>query len=145
MRQGARARKGAHRAARHRRPRPRRRGAARKPAMRLAAIARLVLVGAIAAAPTLVTSVRSPARDPAVTPLAAVMAHNNPSFAGIAAKFNFNVPSIIAPPPAAVNLPGPLGIPGVAMAAYRNAERVMAREMPGCGVSWNLLAGIGKI
>jgi len=29
--------------------------------------------------------------------------------------------------------------------AYRNAERVMARAMPGCGVSWNLLAGIGRI
>jgi hypothetical protein len=49
------------------------------------------------------------------------------------------------PPPAVVSLPGPLGIPALALTAYRNAERVMARAMPGCGVSWNLLAGIGRI
>ena len=33
----------------------------------------------------------------------------------------------------------------MALTAYRNAERVMAQAMPGCGVSWNLLAGIGRI
>jgi hypothetical protein len=29
--------------------------------------------------------------------------------------------------------------------AYQNAERMMAKATPGCGVSWNLLAGIGRI
>ena len=29
--------------------------------------------------------------------------------------------------------------------AYRNAERMMASAYPGCGISWNLLAGIGRI
>ena len=29
--------------------------------------------------------------------------------------------------------------------AYRNAETIMAAPTPGCGISWNLLAGIGRI
>ena len=44
-----------------------------------------------------------------------------------------------------VNAPGALGIPMIALTAYRNAEQRMAVEAPGCGVSWNLLAGIGRI
>ncbi|MEU7769687.1 lytic murein transglycosylase, partial [Nocardia sp. NPDC049190] len=40
---------------------------------------------------------------------------------------------------------GGLGIPEVVLAAYRNAELALASSMPGCGVSWNLLAGIGRI
>ena len=33
----------------------------------------------------------------------------------------------------------------MALSAYRNAERMMAAAYPRCGVSWNLLAGIGRI
>jgi hypothetical protein len=44
-----------------------------------------------------------------------------------------------------VNAPGALGIPTIALSAYRNAEMKMAAEAPGCGISWNLLAGIGRI
>ncbi len=33
----------------------------------------------------------------------------------------------------------------MALSAYRNAERMMATAYPACGVSWNLLAGIGRI
>ncbi|WP_028477234.1 lytic transglycosylase domain-containing protein [Nocardia sp. CNY236] len=40
---------------------------------------------------------------------------------------------------------GPLGIPGVADAAYRNAERILAEEDPACGMPWSLLAGIGRV
>ncbi|MFC8046903.1 lytic murein transglycosylase [Nocardia sp. NPDC057353] len=40
---------------------------------------------------------------------------------------------------------GLLGIPEVVLAAYRNAELALASAQPGCGVSWNLLAGIGRI
>jgi membrane-bound lytic murein transglycosylase B len=51
-----------------------------------------------------------------------------------------------APPPAAVvNSPSALGIPSMALAAYRNAEQKMAASDPDCGISWNLLAGIGRI
>ncbi|OBA63143.1 hypothetical protein A5647_06150, partial [Mycobacterium sp. 1100029.7] len=49
------------------------------------------------------------------------------------------------PPPMVVNAPGALGIPMMALTAYRNAEQKMAGSDPGCGVSWNLLAGIGRI
>jgi hypothetical protein len=49
------------------------------------------------------------------------------------------------PPPIVVSSPGALRIPAIALSAYRNAERMMAGAYPGCGVSWNLLAGIGRI
>jgi len=53
---------------------------------------------------------------------------------------------VSAPPPAiVVNSPGAMRIPAVALAAYRNAEQMMGTAAPGCGVSWNLLAGIGRI
>ncbi|MGV9301319.1 hypothetical protein ACWDNU_45135, partial [Amycolatopsis sp. NPDC003676] len=40
---------------------------------------------------------------------------------------------------------GGLGIPEIVLAAYRNAELSLQSSAPGCGVSWHLLAGIGKI
>ncbi|WP_406265435.1 lytic murein transglycosylase [Nocardia sp. NBC_00881] len=40
---------------------------------------------------------------------------------------------------------GPVGVPGVAVAAYQNAERVLAAENPVCGMPWSLLAGIGRV
>ncbi|UGT57533.1 lytic transglycosylase domain-containing protein [Nocardia asteroides] len=47
---------------------------------------------------------------------------------------------------AASDLPaGPLGIPGIAVAAYQNAEEQLAVENPHCGMSWSLLAGIGRV
>ncbi|WP_433629318.1 lytic transglycosylase domain-containing protein [Nocardia sp. CA-120079] len=41
--------------------------------------------------------------------------------------------------------PGPLGIPGVAVAAYQNAENILAAENPVCGMPWSMLAGIGRV
>ena len=38
-----------------------------------------------------------------------------------------------------------LGIPAIALSAYRNAEQKMAASDPACGISWTLLAGIGRI
>lgn len=44
------------------------------------------------------------------------------------------------------NLPeGPLGIPGVMLAAYQRAARTLAATRPGCHLSWPVLAGIGRI
>ncbi|MGW0180502.1 lytic murein transglycosylase [Nocardia sp. NPDC003345] len=40
---------------------------------------------------------------------------------------------------------GVLGIPEIVLAAYRNAELALQTSAPGCGVTWNLLAGIGRI
>jgi membrane-bound lytic murein transglycosylase B len=51
-----------------------------------------------------------------------------------------------APPPSSVvNSPSAPGIPSMALTAYRNAEQMMAASDPHCGISWNLLAGIGRI
>ncbi len=40
---------------------------------------------------------------------------------------------------------GPLGLPGIAQAAYQNAERVLAQENPNCHMPWSVLAGIGQV
>lgn len=112
----------------------------------------LVFAGAVSAAsPSL--PVRMPSRHAAVTPVAAV----SPSFPDLTgpavvamdrgpSAFHVAEPALSAPPPAMiVNARGALGIPSIALAAYRNAEQKMAVAAPGCGVSWNLLAGIGRI
>jgi membrane-bound lytic murein transglycosylase B len=88
-----------------------------------------------------------------VTPLAAVESSPaNRSGASVVAvtktptPFHIAAATLSAPPPSmVVNSPGTLRIPAVALSAYRNAERMMAAAYPGCGVSWNLLAGIGRI
>jgi hypothetical protein len=59
----------------------------------------------------------------------------------IAAAANVSAP----PPSMVVNAPGTLRIPAIALSAYRNTERIMATAAPACGISWNLLAGIGRI
>ncbi|WP_378733723.1 lytic transglycosylase domain-containing protein [Nocardia brasiliensis] len=40
---------------------------------------------------------------------------------------------------------GPMGIPGIAVAAYENAERILAAENAGCAMPWSMLAGIGRV
>ncbi|MBF6364471.1 lytic murein transglycosylase [Nocardia puris] len=40
---------------------------------------------------------------------------------------------------------GPGGIPGVAVAAYQNAEQLLAAQNPVCNMEWTLLAGIGRV
>ena len=122
----------------------------RKPAFGVAIITPLILAGAVgASAPSTV----APIRDSAVTPLAAVEpSPGNRSGASVVAvtktptPFHIAAATISAPPPSAVvNSPGTLRIPAIVLSAYRNAERMMAAAAPGCGVSWNLLAGIGRI
>src|SRR5258705_5214353 len=122
----------------------------RKPAFGVAIITPLILAGAVgASAPSTV----APIRDSAVTPLAAVESSSGSrSGASVVAvtktptPFHIAAGSTSAPPPSAVvNSPGSLRIPAMALSAYRNAERMMAAAYPACGVSWNLLAGIGRI
>lgn len=121
----------------------------RTPMVGAAALAPLILAGAVgASAPP-----HHGSSDAAVTPLAAVQPqidHDGPAVVAAAkapTKFHIaTTTAVSAPPPAVVvNSPGALGIPGMALNAYRNAERMMAAAYPGCGVSWNLLAGIGRI
>ena len=124
--------------------------AVRTPAFGIAVITPIILAGAVgASAPSSVT----PVRDSAVTPLAAVEpspgARSGASVVAVTktpTPFHIAAATVSAPPPAVVvNSPGALRIPAMALSAYRNAERMMAAAYPGCGVSWNLLAGIGRI
>ncbi|HEX5569707.1 MAG TPA: lytic murein transglycosylase [Streptomyces sp.] len=41
--------------------------------------------------------------------------------------------------------PAEAGIPATVLAAYKKAERTLGAEQPGCNLSWQLLAAIGKV
>lgn len=137
-------------AARRRLSRAVNRPALNRPAFGLAVITPLVFAGAVGGSGPLQFPHES---DTAVTPLAAVspepVDRSGPTVVALQKKpapFHFVESTVAAPPPAAVvNTPGTLGIPAMALRAYRNAERMMAHAQPECGVSWNLLAGIGRI
>jgi membrane-bound lytic murein transglycosylase B len=127
----------------------------RTPAFGLAVITPLVWAGAVggAAPPPLHGKSPIPSVHAVITPVAAV-SPSVPDLSGpvvIAierAPTAFHVAAAAAsapPPPMVVSAPGALGIPSIALAAYRKAEQMMAVTDPGCGVSWNLLAGIGRI
>ena len=126
---------------------------ARTPAFGVVMIACLIFAGVESAAAPPFPGPRSTLRDAAFTPVAAVThASTDPTGPLVIAvqhpKTGFHIAEAMAsapPPMAVVNSPGALGIPTIALSAYRNAERMMAVADPGCGISWNLLAGIGRI
>jgi membrane-bound lytic murein transglycosylase B len=120
----------------------------RTPALAVAVITPLVFAGAVgAAAPTPML------RDATITPVAVVAPASRDSLGPkvIAIQqqpesFHISTPTVSAPPPTVVmNSPGALGIPPIAVSAYRKAEQIMTTSDPACGISWNLLAGIGRI
>lgn len=124
----------------------------RTSALSVAVIAFLVLSAVGGAAPRF-PAPTPPAHDTAVTPAAAVAATGSgpagpavvavehlPTSLHIAAA---TVPTL--PPAVVVNSADAPGIPAIALSAYRNAEQAMATSDPGCGISWNLLAGVGRI
>ena len=129
-------------------------GVSRTPAFGVAAITSLVLAGAVGgAAPPFHGKSPIPSVHAVVTPVAAV-SPTVPDLSGPVVIASEHAPTALhvvapalsaPPPPMIVNSPGVLDIPEIALAAYRNAEQKMAVEAPGCGVSWNLLAGIGRI
>ncbi|TMS55705.1 lytic transglycosylase domain-containing protein [Mycobacterium sp. DBP42] len=112
----------------------------------LAVIVRMALTSAVAVAPSLVGLVQ----EHRVRTLAAVRAL--PDLAGQPLAATPTARPIAAtptttgsPPPPAVRAPGAVHIPAIALAAYRNADAAMAQSQPDCGVTWNLLAGIGYV
>ena len=129
-------------------------GVSRTPAFGVAAITSLVVAGAVGgAAPPFHGKSPIPSVHAVVTPVAAV-SPTVPDLSGPVVIGSEHAPTALhvvapalsaPPPPMIVNSPGVLDIPEIALAAYRNAEQKMAVEAPGCGVSWNLLAGIGRI
>lgn len=121
------------------------------PAAGIAVIVPMVgLLAAGATAPARTTAMH----DNGITPLAAV-SNSAQDSSGVTVVANTKVPralrtdvatAIASPPPASVVMaPGGVHIPPVALNAYRTAEKIMAGQAPGCGISWNLLAGIGRI
>jgi membrane-bound lytic murein transglycosylase B len=126
---------------------------ARTPAFGVAMIACLIFAGVVGAAAPPFPVPMSTLRDAAITPVAAVApASTDPTGPMVIAVqhpkvgFHIGAATVSAPPPTVVvNSPGALGIPKMALSAYRNAERMMAGSDPACGISWNLLAGIGRI
>lgn len=121
----------------------------RTPALGVVALTPLLLAAVVGASgPTV-----RPVSDQAVTPLAAVAPAlpdlSGPSVVTVKrppSRFRVAAATVSAPPPAmVVSSPGSLRIPTMALSAYRNAEVMMASAVPNCGVSWNLLAGIGRI
>jgi len=127
--------------------------ATRTPALSIAIAAPVVLAGATGAAAPQIHAPTTALRSTAISPVAVVAAvARDPSGPAVVAmkhpstSFHIAATAVSAPPPAvAVNSAGALGIPAMALSAYRNAERMMATSDPGCGISWNLLAGIGRI
>ncbi|QLY34303.1 lytic murein transglycosylase [Nocardia huaxiensis] len=83
------------------------------------------LVGLVPAAP------EAPRKLSALTP----PADGSPLFGGTVPLQNIALPGGT----------GALGIPEIVLAAYRNAELALESSTPGCGITWNLLAGIGRI
>jgi membrane-bound lytic murein transglycosylase B len=117
------------------------------PAFGIVVLVPLVLAGAVGA-----SAPHASVDDNGITPLAAVARTGSGSGATVVAAikspapFHIAASSSAAPPPSVVvNSPGSLRIPAMALNAYRNAESMMAGAYPGCGISWNLLAGIGRI
>ncbi|SOJ56619.1 hypothetical protein MSIMFB_04095 [Mycobacterium simulans] len=124
-----------------------------QPAFGVAVITPLVLAGAVGGAAPSFRGKTPPLRT-AITPAAAVAPPPHTALSGPVVisverpPTSFHVaaaPTSAPPPPMIVNSPGALGIPIMALSAYRNAEQKMAAAAPGCGISWNLLAGIGRI
>lgn len=105
----------------------------------------MALTSAVAVAPSLVGLVQ----EIRVRPVAAVLPL--PDLAGQpwaapAARPTAAAPVTTGPPPPPeVQAPGAVHIPAVALAAYRNADAKMTQSQPDCGVTWNLLAGIGYV
>lgn len=134
-------------------PRQRALRVTRTPVFGIAVISPLIFASAVGATAPTFNGKHLPARA-AIAPVAAV---------GPAPHIDLSGPTVISiqreptsfhvaaatssapPPPTIVNTPGALGIPLMALSAYRNAEQKMAAAAPACGVSWNLLAGIGRI
>lgn len=122
-----------------------------KPAFAVVVTIPLVFVGAVGAGARPSPAALRAARVTAVSVVAAVRSDPlGPKVIAIqhaVTGFHIAEPSSFSPPPAAVvvNSRGTLGIPTIALSAYRNAERIMSISDPACGVSWNLLAGIGRI
>src|SRR5271168_1036055 len=124
---------------------------ARGQMLSVATITPLVLACAVSGGARQLLPARTPASPAVVSPAVVAVAGNQSRPVMVAAvrpPVSFHIAAATKsapPPPAVVNSPSAVGIPSMALAAYRNAEQKLAASDPGCGISWNLLAGIGRI
>ncbi|MDH6244563.1 lytic murein transglycosylase [Mycobacterium sp. OTB74] len=130
--------------------------ALRRPVAGVVVMAPLALVLTVGgSAPTRTVAAYNGA-TPGITPLAAVSPtpptpSSRSGVTVVAAErppraVHMDPATVVSMPPASlVMAPGGLQIPPIALNAYRTAEKLMATNMPDCGISWNLLAGIGRI
>ncbi len=130
----------------------------RSPAFGIVVLTPVVLAGAVAASPD-GPGVAVKADDASLTEPVIEQRSEGVSVVAMAkppADLRFASTTTGPPPPAAVLGTGigiatgsvgtgGLRIPAMALSAYRKAEQTMVAAAPGCGVSWNLLAGIGRI
>jgi membrane-bound lytic murein transglycosylase B len=122
-------------------------------ALSVAAITPLVLACAVSGVAREVPSPTTALPSVAITPVAVDAAASSgppgPAVVAVArppTSLHIAAATKSAPPPATVvSSSSALGIPSMALAAYRNAEQKMTTSNPDCGISWNLLAGIGRI
>lgn len=89
------------------------------------------------ATPVIEAAVVSPASNDELGPAVVVVAERHDTLHVLSTPMQS--------PPASVTSIATHGIPSMALAAYLNAEKNMAVADPQCGISWNLLAGIGRI
>jgi membrane-bound lytic murein transglycosylase B len=118
-----------------------------RPAFGIAVLTPVVLAGAVAATPEHI-AVSANASDVTAAAPALPEMHGTTVVPATRppADFKFGANSLsVAPPPAVISATGGMRIPATALTAYRKAEQTMAVAAPNCGVSWNLLAGIGRI
>lgn len=111
-----------------------------------AVIVRMALTSAVTVGPRLVGLVQ----ENRVRPVAAVLPlpdlAGQPWATAPSARPTATAPGTTGPPPPPeIQVPGGVHIPAIALAAYQNADAMMAQRQPDCGVTWNLLAGIGYV
>lgn len=130
------------------RPSPRRRGPARRRRTRRTALVAIalgaapaVLIGVLAACLPAAPRPAEPGQVPAASwPGPAVAA------AAVAGADPATTPAIELVDPAwADAVAATTGIPRRAVVAYAAADLTLAAERPGCGITWNTLAGIGRV
>jgi membrane-bound lytic murein transglycosylase B len=122
------------------------------PASSVGMIAPLVFAGTVGAAAPEALAPTTALRGAVISVAAVTAPQSGPSGPAVVVvprpptSLHIAAAAMSAPPPAlAVNPSGALGIPTMALSAYRNAQKIMAASYPGCGISWNLLAAIGRI
>ena len=124
----------------------------RAPVLSIAAIAPLVFASAVSGEARQLVPLPPTVTVAPITPAAVVSPTKDLSGPAVVAaareSLGWHAPAAATPVPApvaVVNSSAPFGVPSTALAAYRNAEQKMTVSNPGCGLSWNLLAGIGRI